>query len=206
MADYYDIHLVTIADSDIVRVAPGALIQIFASGSETPYAEVITDAKGRWSIASLPTGKYDIRIHGQFIASFHHVKADHTHQPDLPWVFTKGGSITADQDEVNTMPVFGTGSAGVLEYVMVCAESADAVGDVTVHLLRGAKSGASALTVASNSVWSHQINPGAAEKRYLHEDNNPGVSLAADECLTLGINHTANGVEGLTVLAIFRPE
>ncbi len=204
--DHSDIVMSMVDGSLVLRARQGALVQVYSAGTDTQVWEGVTNNSGVFTVPVLATGKYDIKVDGQTVKTIHHVKADHTHKPDLPWLFTKDGAITADQDEVNTMPVYGTGAAGSLAYVMVCAESVDATGDVTVHLLKGPKSGASGLTVVSNSVWSHQINPGSAENRYLYDDENPGVSIAADECVTLGINHSTNAVAGLTVLAVFRPE
>ena len=204
--DLCDVVMSMVEGSLVLRARQGALVQVYDAVTDTLVWEGPTDNSGTYTVPTLATGIYDIKVDGQTVKTIHHVKADHTHTPDRSWLFAKDGSITADQDEDNTMPVYGTGSAGSLEYVMVCAESVDATGDVTVHLLKGPKSGVSGLTVASNSVWSHRINPGSAVNRYLFDDEDPGVSVAADECVTLGINHTANAIAGLTVLAVCRPE
>jgi len=36
-------------------------------------------------------------------------------------------------------------------------------------------------------------------------DANPDISVAANEAVTMGLVYAATGVEGLTLLAVFRP-
>lgn len=192
--------------SEIVRVYPTVLVQVYQAGTSTLVAEVTTDKAGNFSIGTLPTGVYDFKVDGKLIKTYHHVRATHTHKADLPFSFFLSGSITADQDEVATVPVFLAPEAGSIVRITVTAENVDVTGDVTVHLLKGAKDGASALTVASNSIWSHQINPGVAGRRYGYDDDAPGLGLLADDVVTIGIDHVANTVAGLQVLALFRPD
>jgi hypothetical protein len=205
MADYGDVLFRMIEGSDVVRVRSGGLVQVYESGTATLTWEGTADNNGNWTVNALPTGKYDVKVDGQLARTIHHVKADHVHSPDESWRFFKSGAITGDQDEVNTMPIYGGDAAGSIVKVIITSQTVDATGDVTVHLLKGAAGGASVLTVAADSTWNHKINPGGAEKRYLHVDNNPGITVSANECVTLGIDHTANTVEGLTVLVVFRP-
>jgi len=205
MTDYNDNVFRLSQGSDVVRIRAGALVQLFVSDTDTLQWEGNADADGAFEVSSLPTGKYDLRIDGSTVTVIQHVKADHSHKPDQSWGFFKSGAITADQDEVNSIPIYGTDAIGTIEKIIITAQTLDATGDVTVHLLKGSDAGGSVLTVGTDSVWNHRINPGSAQKRYFHQDNNPGVSLSAEECVTIGIDHTANVVEGLTVLAIFRP-
>jgi hypothetical protein len=188
-----------------LRVYPGAVVDIYTSGTDTLIDSVVADANGYWSVATLASGKYDIKVDGNLVRTLHFVKADHSHSPDETWVFFHSGALSADSDAVNTRRTFGSDVVGSLIKVKVQAHYVDATGDATVHLLKGASGGGTNLVFASDSVWSHQINPGSAEYRYLYADNSPGVSLAADDVIQLGLDHTATSVQGITVVAIFRP-
>ena len=205
MSDYSGNATRVAVDSDILRIYPNALIQIFIAGTDTLEWEDTADQYGNWSVPTLATGKYDIKIDGQIRATIHHVTADHTHNPDETWQFFKSGQINSDAGEVNTMQVCGSDVAGSLAKVMVVVQNVDITADVTVHILKGAAGGAGVLALATDSVWNYRVNPGSAQKRFLHVDNNPGISIAADECITVGYDYTAGGVYGLTVLCIFRP-
>ena len=204
MADYNDIATRIAVNSEILRVYPNAVVTILETGTSNVVDEVSADENGNWEIATLDTGIYDISIDGAVRATFHFVRADHKHLPDESWTFFKSGSITADQDEVNTMPVYGSDVAGEIIKIMITAQSVDATGDVTVHVLKGASGGGSILTVASDSEWNHQISPGA-KKRYLYVDNNPGIDVAINEAVTIGLDWVANAIEGINVLVVFRP-
>lgn len=206
MGDYYNSITRKSQNSDVVRVYSGALVQIYQSGTNTLVTEVICDESGGFSIPSLTTGKYDVKVDGQLRFTFHHVTIDHKHTPDRQWKFSKSGSISGDQAEINTMDVFGTGVAGAIVYAAVTCQSVGATGDATVHILSGPANGASALTIASNSIWQHRIFPQAARNRYFFEDLAPTIpAITAGQSVTLGIDYTAGTVEGLTVLLIFRP-
>lgn len=206
MADYGDFVFRVAEGSDIIRVYAGALVQVYESGTDTLVAEITADNEGNWHVPSLAIGKYDIKVDGQLRRTIHHVPADHVHTPDEIWSLFKSGAITGDQDESNTMQIFGTDVAGSIIKVKLIAQYVDATGDVTVHLLKGAVNGSSAMTLGANSVWNHRVYPTSEKYRYQHVDNTPGITLAADDCLTVGLDHAANAVEGLTVLVIFRPE
>ena len=65
MADYTDIATRVSVGSDVIRTFPGAVIEIYATGTSTPLVATATaDVNGFWSIASLPTGHYDFKIDG----------------------------------------------------------------------------------------------------------------------------------------------
>jgi hypothetical protein len=204
-SDFTDVAVQKSLDTDILRVYPGALVQIYNSVTGALAAEVTADADGVWSVASLPTGQYDIKVDGVLRKSVHHVKSDHTHVAVQTWRFFKSGAITADQQEVNTMPVFGTAVAGAIERIIITVENVDSSGDMTVHLLAGQKGQASTLTIASDSIWNYQVNPGSSQRRFMYVASPSSLNLSADDTVTLGIDWTANTVEGLTVTVIFRP-
>ncbi len=205
MSDYSGNATRVAVDSDILRVYPNALIQIYTSGTDSLIWEDSADQYGNWSVPTLVTGKYDIKIDGQIRATIHHVTHDHNHTPDESWEFFKSGAISVDAGEVNTMQVCGSDVAGSLVKVMLLVESVDATADITVHILKGAAAGADALVLATDSVWNYRVNPGSIQRRFLHVDNNPGISIAADDCVTVGYDYAAGSVNGLTVVCIFRP-
>lgn len=205
MSDYGDIVTTRAIDSAIVRVYPKAVVDIYTSGTETLIDSVVADENGAWSVNTLATGKYDIKVDGKLVRTIHHVKADHVHSSDETWIFFHSGAVSADFDANNTHRTFGTGVGGTIIGIKVQAHYVDATGDATVHILKGASGGGSNLTMASNSVWNHRIYPASAEYRYLHEDSSPGITLSADDVVQLGIDHVATTVEGVTVTLIFRP-
>ena len=106
MPDYEDMVTRTAVDSDIVRTYPGAHVQIFEAETTTLVWEGIADEKGHWSVTTLDSGKYDIKVDGQTVRTIHHVKADHVHTPDEIWTMTRHGSITATLNENNNCAVF----------------------------------------------------------------------------------------------------
>jgi len=205
MADYGDIVTRLAVDSDILRIYPNALVQIFESGTSNLVWEGTADANGNWDVPTLVTGKYDIKVDGQIRRTIHHIKADHTHIPPESWMCFKGGAITSDQDESNAVMIYGCEGWGTITKVVVLVQEVDASGDMYVHILKGASGGGAILTVASNSVWNHRVNPGSAVNRYMHEDDNPGIDVGAGETVTIGIDFVATAVKGLTVLMVFEP-
>lgn len=190
--------------SEVLHIRPGSTVQIYDAGTDDQVWAGTADANGMYTVPTLDTGHYDIRVDGVHQKSVHHVKADHVHTPDEPFTWFISGAITGSQDEVDTLPVFAPGLAGDIIKIEITARTT-AAGDVTVHLLRGATAGSAALTVASDSVWQKQIDPGAIKYRWAYPDNNPGLSLTAAQALTIGIAHTADGVSGVTVRVYFRP-
>jgi hypothetical protein len=205
MTDFQDRITRVAEDSNILRIYPNVLVQIYLSGTATLVYEGTSDSDGNFTVPTLATGKYDIRIDGQVVHTFHHVTTTHTHSADRTWTFKKLAAITGDQDEDKSMEVYGSSVAGSIVSISVMAENVDATGDIIVHILKGVGNGASALTYASNSVWQYRIHPIAAKKRFFYEDLAPNIVVSGNDTLTLGIDYTATTVEGLTVVAIFRP-
>jgi hypothetical protein len=152
MASKYG-NLVTrvVEGGDIVRVDPGALVQIFTADTDTLITEVTADANGFFEVASLAAGEYDIKVAGRKVRTISHIPSDHTHPVTRSFQFFVSGAITGDQEEVNTVQVFGVNEAGTIVGIRVNAQYVDATGDVTVHLLRGIVNGATAMTIALNS-------------------------------------------------------
>lgn len=208
MSDFCDMATRTAQDSDIVRISPGKLVQFFISGTATLQAEVNADAYGRVNITTLPTGKYDVKVDGQIVKTIQHVLANHTHQTDHTWPFIFSGAITADINEVNTQKIFAVPAAAKIIGVRIVAESITNVGDVTVHILKGAVGGAAALTFAANSIWSQRlyVGGGSTVYRYMPTPATPDLQLSANDAVTIGVDHVANGVSGITVELIVRPD
>jgi len=205
MSDFGDIVTRLVVGSDILRVYPSALVQIYKSETSDLVWEGTADQYGCWE-ATLSTGKYDIKVDGKLKRTIHHVAYDHTHLPEESWQFQKSGTISADQEETDDMPVMLVDADGsILKVKIVVEELADDACDMTVHLLKSATHTAK-MTIASNSIWSHQVNPGASTYRYSYVDDSPDVDLSADDNATIGIDYTAGTIKGLTVLVIFRPD
>jgi hypothetical protein len=202
MADHSDIALRLASDSDIVRIKPNCLVQIFESGTTTLVDEVLTDATGRYSFAALPVGKYDIRIDGQTVSTFHHV----TSIPDERWQLFRYAAITSDNDALNAVESHFSEVAGTILKVKLIAHKVDATGDLTVHILKGPSGGVNNLTVASDSVWNHRIHPASAQYRYTHVDAAPDITINENDVVALGYDWTANIVEGVLVTMFFRPD
>jgi hypothetical protein len=205
MGDYHDVATIKSINSDIVRVYPGAVIEIYTAGTSSLITSVTADSNGLWSVSSLATGKYDLKVDGQLVKTIHHVKYNHTHESDITFTFFKSGSITGDQEPGDTIPTFGIDTAGTIIKVIVTANHVDATGNVTVHLCKKASGGASTLTMALDSVWSHAINVVSEEYGYLYQDNSPSISVSADDIIALGLDYTATTVEGVAVTIIYRP-
>lgn len=207
MADYA-IQITRVAQgSDIPRLAPGRLVQIFASGTNTLVAEIVSDTNGIATFPTLASGKYDIRVDGKTIFPIHHVKADHVHTPDYNWSVFFSGAISADANEANTRPVFCVPVAAKIIRVQLTAESVTSTGDVTAHILRGAKEGASALAFATDSIWSQRIYKGGGStvKRFSIEAT-PNLQLNANDTLTAALDYVAAGVEGVNLIMTVRPD
>ncbi len=182
------------------------MVQLFDAGTDDLVWEGTTDSSGRYEIGSLATGAYDVRVDGVRIQTFHHVKADHTHDPDQTFRFFIGDTISADANQKKETPLYAPGVAGSIVRISLVAHATSASADTSVHLLVGSQNGASALTFASDSVWQHQVNPGEILYRYTHVDDNPGVTLTADQVITMGIDNVVSGVQGLTLNLTFRPD
>jgi hypothetical protein len=205
MPDYQGIAFRLLVDSTALHIRPNTTIEIYTAGTSSLIWSGSSDANGVYSVATLATGHYDVKVDGVTVDSFHLTKSDHVHAADEDFTYYKLGAITGDEDESINQATFCPGVAGSIIKVETTAIT-DATGDVTVHLLRGAAGGSSALTVASDSVWSHQVNPGSDVYRYSDKDDAPNITLSASQALTLGINWTASAVGGLAVKVTFRPD
>jgi len=205
MADYQDIVTRKQVDSTLIRVYPGATVELYESGTATLVDSAVADDNGLWSISSLDTGKYDIKVDGTLVRTIHFVKADHSHKQDETWQFFVSGSISADKDPDNTIPTFVAGEGGSIEEVKVSASHVSATADLTVHLCRASSGGGSAATFAADSAWNYRILPGAEEYRFYHQDTTPGVTMSAGDAIQLGLDYVTGTIEGLTVIVKFRP-
>ena len=93
MADYTDIATRVSVGSDVIRTFPGAVIEIYATGTSTPLVATATaDVNGFWSIASLPTGHYDFKIDGVVVMTAHHVLSSETMESDKTFAFNSSGT------------------------------------------------------------------------------------------------------------------
>lgn len=202
---YGDIVTRVVEDGDIVRIDPGALVQIFTADTDTLITEVNADANGFFEVAILAAGEYDIKVAGRKVRTISHIPSDHTYPPTRSFQFFVSGAISGDQEEVNTVSVFGVNEAGTIEGIRVNAQYVSATGDVTVHVLKGVVNGASAMTMVSNSEWNHRIYPAAEKFRYFHGDDVPGIELSANDAITIALDYAAAGVEGINVEVIYRP-
>lgn len=204
MSDFSDIVYRKVIGSDVLRIYPRALVQIYVTNTTTLVAEVTADENGEWAINSLDTGAYDVKVDGKLVKTLHFVKANHTHRYPETWSFLVSGAVTGDSGEVITRPVYGSDVAGSITQVKIVTSNVDATGNVAVHILRGPRDGALALSIATNSVKTYTINPGSAKKRYMIVDNVPDITVGANQMVTIGIDHTSNTVEGITVWLIFQ--
>jgi len=135
--DFEDVLTRTAVDSNIVRLRPNAHVQIYESGTETLTWEGLTDASGHFAVPSLPTGQYDLKVDGALVKSFHHVKADHLHNPNETWIMTRHGAQTVNRNEDQNCAVFAAPAAGTIIKIVAVAERIAAAGDITIHLLKG---------------------------------------------------------------------
>jgi len=208
MTDYSDMATRVAQDSDIVRIIPGKLVQFFISGTATLQAEANADIYGRVNITTLPTGKYDVKVDGQIVKTIQHVLANHTHQADHTWTFFVSGAITGDMNEANIQKVFAVAAAAKIIGIKVIAERITNTGDVTIHVLRGSAGGGSVLTCASNSIWSQRlyVGGGSTVYRYMPTPATPNLQLSANDAVTIGQDHVADGVGGVTAELIVRPD
>jgi hypothetical protein len=207
MPDYEDVLTRSAVACNIVRLRPSAYVQIFTSGTETQIWEGVTDANGHFAVPTLPTGKYDLRVDGALVKSFHHVKADHVHLFEETWCMSRHGSLTASKNEDENCAIFQATAAGKIIKLVAVVETLGIASDLTVHLLKGAAAGASLLTCAGDSVWNRRLynSSGSPVYRYAQADLNPNISLAANEVVTMGFVYAVAGGKGLTLSADFRP-
>jgi hypothetical protein len=201
MADYTDTVTRVAQDSEVLRVYPNALVSLYTSGTSTLVAEVAADAYGKFTISDLPRGVYDVKVNGQLQKTIHFVPGD----PDKQWTFFFEGSISSDDDVVHSTPDYFTDVAGKIIQVRLVVKSTTGTSNATIHLVSG-PSGASELTMAADSIWSHQVFPGDNTYRYNHVDLTPDITLAANDVVQMGVDNTVGGTNGVSIHCVFRPD
>lgn len=207
MGDYHDIVTRKAVDSTLLRVYPGAVVEIYDAGTANLVDSTTADSNGAWSVATLADGKYDIKVDSQLVRTIHHVNFGHTHKSNLAFQLHRNGAVTGDVNPGSTIDqVFAAPESGVIEQIILGVQHVDATGDVTVHLLKGTSAGGSTLAFATDSIWSHRVNPGGEQYRYIHIDSSPGLTVAANDVFQLGLDWTANTVEGVSLTLVYRPD
>lgn len=207
MSDYIDVATRLVVDSDILRVYPGAIVQLFESGTTNLVTEVTADSNGVWTVPTLEQGKYDIRVDGQLSRTIEYVKSDHTHE-DKIWEVFFDGNQTVNRNEDQNHPIYSSGVVGSIVEVIVTAERVANNAEIEVHIMRGDESGSGALTCSGNSVWSQVLTntSGSTKYRMRWSDSSPGITLSASQAIACGLVYTASGVEGVNMLMVFRPD
>jgi hypothetical protein len=207
MTDFRSIITMLEPDGVLSLVMANAAYKIVEHGTSNIKASGNTDSEGNITVQTLPSGHYDIIINGEIRHSFHHVTYDYATKFPEAWIFPVAGTISSDSGESANIPVFAPGVAGRIESTVYTVEHIVATGDVTVHLLGGDTGGASALTVAANSLASYRAFPQA--EQYRHSSGiiipDPVIPITADQAVTIGWDYVAGTVEGLTVKVIFKP-
>ena len=191
--------------STILRISPGTTVSIYLAGTETLVDTVIADAHGKITV-NLDTGKYDAKVDGVIYSTFEVVSHDYMTKHSETLTVHIAGAISADSDQSASVPIFAPGRVGVIERMVYTLHHIDATGDITVHVLKGASGGAAILTVATDSVYNKQINPGSEKYGYAIAPEIANIAVAASEIVTIGLDYTAGTVEGLTVTMIFKPD
>lgn len=221
MPDYTDSVTRKSIDSDILRLYPNAIVNIYDTGTSSPLRATATaDANGYWSIPTLIDGHYDIKVDGIIVRTIHHVRFGHDHdasysllghthslEPNLEsWVFFKAGSVSGDINPTNfVFPSFVASAAGTIIQVKVVIDFIDTSGDITVHLLKGLDDGSVFLTFASDSVWSQNFNvSGSSKYRHRYIDPSPGISMVTDDVLQAAIDFVAASAISVTIQVLFR--
>ncbi len=207
MPDFRDVIHILPPDSSQEYILPNTAYKIVIAGTSTIVKSGTSDANGNVIIDSLASGHYDLIVNNEIVHSFHHIThSDYTKYPET-WIWHEAGSISANSDESADIPVFAPGIEGKIVRLSVAIEHIDATGDITVHLLKGAAAGASALTIASDSVKSHRAYPQAEQYRYSSGSIviSPDIIVQSDQAVTIGWSYAGGIVEGLSVKAVFKP-
>ncbi len=192
--------------SDILRVYRNAPYVLYATGTTTPIVRSGTaDADGIIKLTALPVGEYDIWIDGLLRETFIHAPADYLTKFPETWVCRINGTIGADVNESENTAIYYTPAAGKILSIVATVQYADATANATIHILKGAAAGASALTFGSNSIWSVQCNPQAERYRWAHVDQAP-ISVEAQRCITMGVDFVAATIKGVQVRMIFKAD
>lgn len=194
----------TAPESTIVRLKPNAAVIIYPAGQQSGQVwSGAADEYGNLKVPALATGHYDIYVDGALQSSIHHVHSGNVLTPARPWTFHVSGTL-ADLDESPNVAQFYAHVAGKITQITVNIQHVNATGDVTIHLLKGAANRGSAMTVAANSIWSVQCHP-QSELYGWNDPKTVDLSVAAGQNITIGVEHTADTVEGLTVIVHFVP-
>lgn len=201
---------------ELLKIAPDGMIpfpminesyKIYHAGTATLVASGTTDSNGYVTVASLPSGHYDIKVNDTTVFTFNHIKYDDFNAPARTWQVFQSGSISADSGEASSLPVFAPSVIGKIKSLTVNVEHIGATGDITIHVLVGDKAGASALTVASNSIYSYRAYPQA--EQYRHSSGliipTTDIIIQDTQAATIGWDYAAGTVEGLNVVMIFKP-
>lgn len=210
---YQDTSTRLAVESDILRVNPNALIQIYDTGTTNLIWGGTADKNGFFSCSALSTGTYDIKVNGELVKTIEYVPANHTHKPSRTWSYQITGTINADQEENSTIQIYGSTVAGKIKSINLLAQSIDATADFTVHVLKapaGQSGAGAALEIANDSVWNYRVYPGSAQNRFMHNDSNlgsgDGLTVSANDTVTIGVDYTAGSVVNLTVEITFVPD
>lgn len=194
-------------NSEILRVYPHAAWSIYAAGTTTPLvASGAADQFGNVSITTLATGHYDMYVDGLMRGSFHHVKADYVQKHPETLTFHIPGTVSGDLEEDENVEQFYAEVVGKILKIKVVVHYADATGDATVHILKGSSQRAAALTVADDSIWSVQCNPGSAVYDWGHVETDANLAIEAQKVLAIGVDFTAGTVKGITLTAIWKAD
>lgn len=183
-----------------------ASYKIYKAGTATLVHSGTTDGNGYVSVPTLLSGHYDIKVNDTTVYTFHHIKYDDFNAPARTWQVFKSGTISTDSDESSSIPVFAPGVTGKIKSLIFNVEHIGATGDITIHVLVGDKAGASALTVASNSIYSYRAYPQAEQYRHSSGLIIPTTDIIIEDiqAVTIGWDYVAGTVEGLNVEMIFK--
>lgn len=193
--------------TDVLRVYPNANVEFYTIGSSgPPVASVTADANGIFTVADLPMGTYEVRVDGEVRQTIQFVPADHVHTPDRDLIFGIAGTISSDIEETSSSRLHVIKNAGSLLSVELVFEHVDASANCVVHLLSGTTDGATAMTLSS-TIYSQTLTPPGVERyRKVIVDEDPGVDIAANSVLAIGVDYIAGTIEGLTVTAAYRQD
>jgi hypothetical protein len=202
--------------TNLFKLAPGGIVpfpwknatfKIYEAGASVLVTQGTTDNEGNVIVTNLDSGKYDLKVEGNTVHTFSHIDFTDFDKPAHTWSFLKMGTINSDSDETANIPIKAPGRIGKIKGIVFNVEHIGATGDITIHILRGAINGASALTVASDSIYSYRAYPQAEQYRHSSGLIIPATDIIVedDQAITIGWDYVAGTVEGLNVEVIFKP-
>lgn len=206
MANLQDIITRRLPESSIVYVFPNVSVAIYESGTSTLVWQGQTNADGVFVATGLTLGKYDIKVNGILWDTREFPTLDYIQKPSETLLVHAAGSISSDSDQSANTPIFAPARIGTIQRINWSLHYINATGDITAHVLRGSKNGAAALTVASDSAYNWQINPGSEYYGHAGNEVAPAISVTADQIVTIGWDYTAGTIQGLTVEMLFKPD